>query len=143
MIHCDAEYDLEIEEIMILFKRWTNTHTIVLNNMNEAQIVDLIIYYFPDTEIEDGKYIHKIMSRDWNKKDEIRDSLDQMRSELIDSKNDSANISFYELYEYYCKKQRSTNALIVSKQYFEKYILENLSEYVMNDAFIIGEWIFT
>jgi len=144
MVQCDSEYDLEIEEIMTLFKRWTITHNIVLNHMNETQILDLITYYFPDTTIEDGKYIQKIISCNWNKKDEITYALTQMRAEMIVCEHSSSSsYSFYEMYEFYCKKQKACNGLIVSKQYFEKYILENLGDYIINDAFIMVEWIYT
>jgi hypothetical protein len=65
----ENEYDLEIEEIRMLFKRWTSENGIVVNHLNESQLVDLIVYYFPDTEIEENKYIHKIKNIFWNKKE--------------------------------------------------------------------------
>jgi len=144
MTPCDSEYDLEIEEIMTLFKRWTTSQNIVLNHMNETQILDLITYYFPDTIIEDGKYIHNVISSNWNKKDEIKYALVQMRADFMVSADSASafSFSFYDMYEYYCKKQRASNSLIVSKHYFEKYILENLGEYIINDAFISVEWIY-
>jgi hypothetical protein len=144
MTPCDSEYDLEIEEIMTLFKRWTTSQNIVLNHMNETQILDLITYYFPDTIIEDGKYIHNVISSNWNKKDEIKYALVQMRADFRVSADSASafSFSFYDMYEYYCKKQRASNSLIVSKHYFEKYILENLGEYIINDAFISVEWIY-
>jgi hypothetical protein len=139
----DNEYDLEIEEIRMLFKRWTAENGILVNHMNESQLVDLIAYYFPETEIEDNKYIHKKKNIFWNKKEDIENALELFRNE-IETTNSLSNISFYETYEFYCKHQRSDrSSMIVSKQYFEKYILENLSDYVVDDSFISSDWLFS
>jgi hypothetical protein len=138
----DNEYDLEIEEIRMLFKRWTSENNIFVNHMNESQLVDLIAYYFPETEIEDNKYIHKMKNIFWNKKEDIENALELFRNG-IDTSNSLSNFSFYETYEFYCKHQGSNNSsMIVSKQYFEKYILENLSNYVIDDSFISSDWLF-
>ena len=140
---CDDENDLEIEEIMMLFKRWTSENRNIFNNMNESQLLDLIIYYFPETEIEDNKYMHKIRSSIWNKKQDIHHALESFRNEVITG-NSLSNISFYDTYEFYCKKQRiHAPSMIVSKQYFEKYLLENLTAYIIDDSFISLEWLFS
>jgi hypothetical protein len=142
MESADNEYDLEIEEIRMLFKRWTSENGILVNHMNESQLVDMIGYYFPDTEIEDNKYIHKKKNILWNKKRDIENALESFRNE-IEITNSSSNISFYETYEFYCKHQRSNmSCMIVSKQYFEKYILENLTNYVVDNSFISSDWLF-
>jgi hypothetical protein len=141
MILSENEYDLEIEEIMMLFKRWASENGILVNHMNESELVDLIYYYFPETEIEDDKYIHKIKNIYWNKKEDIENALELFRNEFTISSSLS-NISFYETYEFYCKHQRSDrSSMIVSKQYFEKYILENLSTYIIDDSFISIDWL--
>jgi hypothetical protein len=141
---CDSEYDLEIEEIMLLFKEWVISQNILLNHINESQLIDLITYYYPNVEIEDNKYIHKIICNRWNKKEHIKSALEKLRNEIIASNGSFSNISFYEAYEYYCKKQKTENmkSLIVSKQYFEKYIFENLTNYIIDDAFISADWLF-
>jgi hypothetical protein len=139
---CENEYELEIEEIMLLFKQWASQNGILVNNMNESQLVHLITYYFPETEIEENKYIHKIKNIFWNKKEDIENALELFRNDY-DTSSSISNISFYELYEFYCKKQRSAiSSMIVSKQYFEKYLLENLSENVIDDSFISSDWLF-
>ena len=136
---CEDEHDFEIEEIMMLFKRWTHENNSSLNNMNESQLLDLIVYYYPETEIENNKYIHKIKSSLWNKKQDINDALDSFRNEHAVA----TNISFYEMYEFYCKTRRNNTSSIVSKQYFEKYLSENLGEYVIDESFISHEWLFS
>ena len=143
MENSENEYDLEIEEIMMLFKRWASENSILVNNMNESQIVDLITYYFPETEIEDNKYIHRIKNIYWNKKEDIENSLELFRSEMETSVSVS-NISFYDIYEFYCKNQRiNRSSMIVSKQYFEKYMLENLAEYIIDGYCVSYNWIFS
>ena len=138
----DNEYDLEIEEIRMLFKRWTSENNMLVNHMNESQLVNLIAHYFPNIEFEDNKYIHKIKNNLWNKKADIENALELFRNG-IEPTNSLSNISFYETYEFYCKHQRSNNSsMIVSKQYFEKYILENMSDYVIDDSFISADWLF-
>lgn len=140
---CENEYDLEIEEIISIFKRWSKINNISINHITELQVLDLINYYYPETEIEDNKYINKIQCVIWNKKNEIQNALDIMRNDINNS-GCLSNISFYETYEYYCKKQKTTDihSMIVSKQYFEKYILENLREYIIDNSFISSEWLF-
>ena len=102
----------------------------------------MIAHYFPDTEIEDNKYIHKKKNLFWNKKEDIENALELFRNG-IEPANSLSNISFYETYEFYCKHQRSNqSSMIVSKQYFEKYILENMSDYVVDDSFISADWLF-
>jgi hypothetical protein len=136
---CEDESDFEIEEIMMLFKRWTSENNNSLNNMNESQLLDLIVYYYPETEIENNKYIHKIKSSLWNKKQDINCALESFRNEYAVT----TNISFYEIYDFYCKTWRNNTSLIVSKQYFEKYLLDNISEYIIDDSFISHEWLFS
>ena len=141
MITCENEYDLEIEEIMMLCKRWAGEYGIRSNNINESQLIDLITYYFPEIEIENGKYIHKIKNVQWDKKQDIENALQAFRNEIALATSLS-NISLYDLYEFYCKFQCANQCyMIVSKQYFEKNILENLADYIIDDSISI-DWLF-
>jgi len=45
-------------------------------------------------------------------------------------------VSIYELYESYCEKKRAEHLLVVNKQYFEKYVFENMSNYIIEEKFI-------
>lgn len=140
-IACETETDLEIEEIMTVFKRWRLENGYTINNMNERQLFYLITYYFPEVQTEDNKYIHRISLRQWDKKTDIEVALEALRTiQLTESMTD---ISFYEAYDFYCKNQRTNRAMIVSKQYFEKFISENMEEYIIDDAYISSEWIFS
>ena len=84
----------------------------------------------------------------WDKQQDIQTALDNMK-ELIRSKQNSErvtspglhhNISIYDTYTYYCKFFSSGSSLIVSKTYFEKYIFENLEEYIIDNKFLSCEW---
>lgn len=136
----ESESDLELGELVSLFKRFCIQAGIVTNTMSESQMLDMVSYYYPDIVIEDHKYIHGVICNVWDKKTDIEESLEQLRT---NSMNGSiSNISFYEAYEFYCKHQR-TNGMIASKNYFEKYLLENLEEYIVDDAMISSDWIFS
>ena len=143
MILSESEYDLELGEIVILFKRFCLQSGIVTNTMSEHQMVEMITYYYPDIVIEDGKYIHGVMCSSWNKKEDIEDSLEALRTFESDNKTYGSHISFYEAYQFYCKHQRMTEpaGMIVSKNYFEKYLIDNLGEYIIDDAMISPYWI--
>jgi hypothetical protein len=140
MILSDSESDLELGELVSLFKRFCIQEGIVTNTMSESQMLEMVSYYYPDIVIEDHKYIQGVLCKAWDKKRDIEDSLEEMRNNEIGGS--LSNISFYEAYEFYCKHQRS-NGLIASKNYFEKYLLENLEEFIVDDAMISSDWIFS
>lgn len=143
-----SEYDFEIEEVVSLFKKWCNVNNFGSINLNDKQIIDLIQYFFPNIDIERDKYINGICCGLWDKQQDIQTALDNMK-ELIRSKQNSErvtspglhhNISIYDTYTYYCKFFSSGSSLIVSKTYFEKYIFENLEEYIIDNKFLSCEW---
>ena len=143
-----SECDFEIEEVVSLFKKWCNINNIGSINMNDKQIIDLIQYFFPTIEIERDKYISGICCDLWDKQQDIQTALDSMK-ELIRSKKSNNgvsspglnhHISIYDAYTYYCKFFSSGSSLIVSKTYFEKYIFENLEEYIIDNKFLSYEW---
>lgn len=105
----------EIEEMLSLYKKWNPT----ISNMNERQLLDLITYFYPMTDIKENKYVHSIHCSLWDKTVDIRKAIE----------NYSGKGSIYQIYEYYCKLQKESNAMIVSKQYFEKYMSLHISEY--------------
>lgn len=143
-----SECDFEIEEVVSLFKKWCNINNIGSINMNDKQIIDLIQYFFPTIEIERDKYISGICCDLWDKQQDIQTALDSMK-ELIRNKNTTNgvtspglnhHISIYDTYTYYCKFYSSGTSLIVSKSYFEKYIFDNLEDYIIDNKFLSYEW---
>ena len=79
------------------------------------QIIDLIIHFYPGTEIEDNKFIYKYRCSLWDKCADIQQILQT---------TDLSNLSNYDIYEKYCKEQRKQNNIIVSKYFFEKFLIE-------------------
>ena len=121
--------ELEIDELCSLFTYYTKT------NINEKSILDLIKHYYPDTYIEDDKYLLHTRCKLWNKKQDILKSLQKYKAS---SKN--ANVEIYteeipinELYQFYCIGK---NKFTVSKRYFEKFIKEESQLYIIEDNFI-------
>ena len=115
MIYDENEDSLEIEETTILFKKWSNNNTI-----NETQVLDLILYYYPDVKIIEEKYIQKYKCNLWNKNDDIQKAMTSFME-------NNENNTLYSAYNYYCKfYSGSQPALLVSKNYFDEYITENI-----------------
>jgi len=154
----ENEIDFEIEEIIILFKQWCETKREMVNTLNDKQILDLISYYYPDIEIEKDKFICKIKCSLWDKQIDIQVALDNLKDTLrlkyyneynnvsnyerVNSPIDGRNISIYDAYNYYCKFFSNINGkLIVSKSYFERYIMEILCEYIIDSKYISSDWI--
>ena len=174
----DMEY--EIEEICFLFKQWClqmkpehledpPTINYKPNILNDKQILDLIIYFFPEVEIEQDKYIYKIKCSLWNKQQDIQFAMDNLKdflqskyyiySEMKESAGNSNlvttdlniecnqsptwNISIYDAYIYYCKYITSNYPFnqIVSKSFFEKYIFDNFNEYIIETKFMSSNWL--
>jgi len=53
------------------------------------------------------------------------------------------SISIYDAYAWYCihnAQQRQMKSLLVSKLYFEKYVLETLSPYIIDNKYISMSW---
>lgn len=106
MYNDDSEFYFEISEILKLFiEIYKDIH------IEEHHVTELIQYYYPDKSVIDNK-INKIGCTLWNKKKEINIFL---------TKN-KYNIDSNELYSMYCKE--FTNKKIVSKLYFNQYILD-------------------
>ena len=163
MIEDDVETDLEIEEVVILFRKWCEQKNEMVSHLTDKQMLDIIAYYYPSLEIERDKFIARIRCTLWDKQMDIQIALDDMKSYLQNeymNNNDSQhsrvsspaiyrNISVYDAYTYYCKyistpsvppPMTSRRRQIVSKAYFEKYIFDNYQEYIIDSKFISCDW---
>jgi len=156
LIEDDSEMDFEIDEIIILLRNWCISKNEPICNLNDKQILDLISHFFPNVEIERDKFISRIKCSLWDKELDIQLALENMKHSLQNnsmmpisrtlSPSSSQNISIYDAYYFYCKYHSSLNHnntvsnQIVSKSYFEKYIFENLSNYVVDSKFLSVEW---
>lgn len=147
--------EYEIDELITLFKSVNNT------NINENDMIKIIKHFFDQIVIiKEDKYINNIFCSLWNKHNDINLSLNDYKNTLKNKYNNENNeiididcsnvlISFDQLYEQYrsfCYSDlyiNKPNCLIVSKQYFEKFIEENLKEYLEFDKFISCNWIYS
>jgi hypothetical protein len=143
----ENEMDFEIEEIIILFRKWCTQNNETTTNLNDKQILDVISYFYPTLEIERDKYISKIRSNLWDKHLDIQIAMENMKHMIREKTNhesNRANISIYDAYRHYCKYfstiNETPNRLIVSKSYFEKYVFDHLSEFIIDFKFISVEW---
>jgi len=113
MVQDEKEQDFKISEIIRIYNNKNPN-----NKLTEEYVVSIIEHFY-NKEIVDNKFIHGISCLLWNKCKEI--------SEAISSYNKNTDISILELYKYYCSYSNTKGfEYIVTKQYFEKYIRENL-----------------
>lgn len=120
---------LEIDEICILFKKWSREEN-TSNNTNcqilESDALRIISHYYTDIIIEDNNStIQSIRCTLWNKCQEIYDCMTLLETkyknnEIIDKQSISNIWSFNDLYIFYMNNKSSS--LTVNKRYFEKYI---------------------
>jgi hypothetical protein len=142
----ESEMNFEIDEIVILFRRWCSNNNESATTLNDTQILDLISYFYPTLEIERDKYISHIRNRLWDKQVDIQVAMENMRIGIREKQTTSSrnNISIYDAYRYYCKyyttQKSNVNRLIVSKAYFDKFIMESLSNYIVDSKFLSWEW---
>lgn len=150
VVYDENEVDFEIEEIVILFRKWCDINNQTTTNLNDKQILDLISYFYPNLEIEKDKFISNVRNILWDKQLDIQIALDNMKNDIREQVTNQSNqraaspsirnnVSIYDAYRYYCKYYSSTNT-IVSKTYFEKYVFDNLSQYIIDSKFLSWDW---
>ena len=135
----DDEY--EIDEITTLYKN-SEQKPLQISDIN---MIKMICHYFsPQVEIIDNKYITNIKCNLWSKQDDIIEFLNSYKSNLIITNTDL--ISFDDLYNGYKTYFKAKGAIeqkgypIVSKQFFEKFLVNQMSEYIHFEKFVSSEW---
>jgi hypothetical protein len=153
----DSETDMEVEELIILFKKWCELNNEICGTVNDKKILDLIYYYYPQLEIEKDKFISGIRCTLWDKQMDIQVAIENMKDNICNKHgNDNShtiptNVSIYDMYLYYCKFVSNASNVnlstltsyqkqIVSKTYFEKYIYDNYSEFIIDNKFLQHGW---
>jgi len=149
----DTEIELEIDELSTLFNEYMTeqTHTTLTSSstssasVSTTSVSDMILlgmlrHFYPDIIIEDDKYILNVGCKLWDKKSEINEYLVQFKQICITN-----NLSFpqplYNAYEYYCGRCYATSKIrIVSKRYFEKYFMEEYTNYIDENGMIMMSW---
>jgi hypothetical protein len=156
MIHDENEMELEIEEITNLFRLWGETVRIYkweVFSLTEYQILDVISYFFPNIQIDKQKYIYNIRSLLWDKKTDIQTALVQYKFNIYEKEKEKDTyirktpviISIYDIYLFYCRfysaKSSQQKLFLVSKSYFEKYLMEKYDEYICENGTMTNEWL--
>jgi hypothetical protein len=119
--------EFEVDEICQLFKIWNSSTSC---SISEIDTLKILRHFFPTIEIMENKYILGISCSLWNKKNDIMTSLEILKHNTT-SKNEM--VSFADSYKFYCK---TSTASTVSKRYFEKYLLNELSEFIVFENFL-------
>lgn len=114
--------EYEIDEILILFKKWG-----AKDGFSERYILDLIAHFFPLVETDGQKFIFNIKSTIWDKETDLRKKIESLHINTSD-----ASVSIYKTYDIY-RKTSKNGEIIVSKSYFEKHVLDNLREYIVDE----------
>jgi hypothetical protein len=147
----DDEY--EIDELITLYKSSDKK----VSQITEANIIKMICHYFsPQVEVVDNKYITNIKCNLWSKHDDINEFLESYKSHIDNTDTDNTNTGIkekpdiisiddlYQSYKVYFKAKGTVeqkNYPIVSKQFFEKYITNQLTKYIKFDKFVSSEWL--
>jgi hypothetical protein len=140
----DSNYDdeYEIDELTTLYKIYDKKNS----QMSDINMIKMICHYFsPQVEVIDNKYITNIKCNLWCKQDDIQHFLQYYK---VNTKISSDNlISFddlYQSYKIYFNAKATVDKKtypIVSKQFFEKFILTELTKYIKFDKFVSSEWV--
>lgn len=146
----DDEIEMEIDELSTLFNEYLSTSTLSscventkitssqnsYHNISDAALLGMIRHFYSDVNIEDDKYLINVGCKMWSKKDEIRLYLDLFKMQCI-TNNISIPQPLYNAYEYYCSKcYESKDRRAVSKRYFEKFLIDEYSDYLDENGLI-------
>ena len=138
----DEEPELEIDEIITLFKVWMEKNKISFNrghmDISETVLLELIRHFYPDIIIEDNKYLMHIKCSLWNKRVEILNSLALFKLKCSQDNNESFK-SLYEAYEFYATNNK--HQCMASKKDFEKIASDIIDDiHIDNDGIISPMW---
>ena len=127
--------EFEISEICDIYKCWLKNNKCKRENIEEDNILTLIKHFF-NTEIENNKIIKNINCKLWDKIEDIKTVINDIKI----SYNFSPGMfdkSIQNIYEQYCYRAKTKfNFNIVSKKYFEKYI-----DKIIPKKYLIGKLI--
>lgn len=130
MLEEPDELEIEIDEISNLFKKWTTKN---YTGVEDTFLIELIRHFHPDIIVIDNKYVMNVKCKLWDKRQEVIDTLDLLKSEDVKSKAKS----LYVVYETYASQSKTP--FVVSKRYFEKVAKEYLGSHLDGDGLISTE----
>ena len=121
------------------------------SQMSDINMIKMICHYFsPQVEVIDNKYITNIKCNLWCKHDDIQLFLAQYKtsssntSSLTSSENLISFDDLYQSYKIYFNAKATVDKKtypIVSKQFFEKFILTELTNHIKFEKFVSSEWL--
>ena len=144
--HCftdDHEIELEIDELSTLFNEYSSASaaaTAAAAAVSDTALLGMLRHFYPEVIIEDDKYILNVGCKLWNKTAEINEYLEQFKQQCLTN-----HLSFpqplYNAYEFYCGRCYSAaKRRIISKRYFEKYFMEEYTDYIDENGMITITW---
>ena len=107
-------HEYEIDEILILFKKWGKKPNL---HLNETMINELISHFYPEIKIIENKYVSNIKCSLWDKSKTVLEALKAYTRSTITTSSAQV-LSLYGAYEHYT--QYALHPYIVSKKYFER-----------------------
>ena len=126
-------FGFDVDELAEVFNKWSRSEDDVkVEHISESDVIKIITHFYPATIIENGKTILNMICSLWDKNADIILAL-----KLLQETNKLALILIDDAYKYYlkfCRKNKSIH--VVNKQYFEKYILHELKDFIEFDKFI-------
>jgi len=133
IITTDPQDEYELDELVTLCKTSSKIQ------VSEKDISRFVEHFFPSVVIEDSKYVRFLFCRLWDKKTAIDNFLLRYHPPPnMESESDDGIVSFDELYQSY--HTTTTDSFIVSKQYFERYLVHKLEDFVCHEQFVKVEW---
>jgi hypothetical protein len=141
----DDEIEMEIDELSTLFNEYIMNSATAASaastvNITDSALLGMIRHFYPDVIIEDDKYLVNVGCKMWTKKAEIRSYLELFKVQCI-SNHLSIPQPLYNAYEYYCSKcYESTERRAASKRYFEKFFIEEYTNYLDENGLITMAW---
>jgi hypothetical protein len=129
--------DYELDEIAQLFKKFCEDKSVAVS-MTDDSILNAIQHFFPNIIVNSDKFISNIKCIQWNKHNEIDKCICSFKEHCrITDQTKSQSIN--TIYKFYCK-ELPKNSLVVSKQFFESYVIQNAHEHIINIKFIKSSW---
>lgn len=133
--------EFEIDEILTLYKNSEQGNS----QMTDVNMIKMICHYFsPQVEVIDNKYITNIKCILWSKQDDINEYLNVYKLKYSTGVELISIDELYHGYKLYYKAKGTLEQktyLIVSKHFFEKYLINQLSNYIHFDKFVSSDWI--
>jgi hypothetical protein len=139
-VKVDTNSELEIEEIVVLFKIFASANESTASSANEEEVLKLLHHYYNQLDIFEKKVICNVACSLWDKNSEILQVLQQFKEMCLKKKIKTSLITFDSIYSFYVK-QKHHHKLCISKRYFEKFIDENMEDHIVIEKCINSSWL--